>query len=220
MTAPFEPKFYELPDELAIFPLTGALLLPHGRLPLNIFEPRYLNMILDALGTPTRLIGMIQPLSPESEEAKSALYTVGCAGRISSFSETEDGRLLITLSGVCRFRIQEELAERKGYRRVRPDWQSFAKDFETQGEVTLDRERLLTALKDYFKAEGIGANWEAIEHTPNDRLVTSLAMICPFEPSEKQALLEAPNLDKCAELMTALIEMALLNQDGGEPARH
>lgn len=220
MTAPFEPKFYELPPELAVFPLTGALLLPHGRLPLNIFEPRYLSMILDALATPTRLIGMVQPIDATSEEASPEIYQIGCAGRISSFSESEDGRLLITLSGVCRFRIVKELPELKGYRRVEPDWQSFATDYETQGPVTLDRPRLLAALKDYFKDQGIGANWDAIEHTPDERLVTSLAMICPFEPSEKQALLEAPTLDKCAELMTALIEMALLEQDGTDIARH
>jgi Lon protease-like protein len=217
MTAPFAPKIHELPKEMPIFPLGGALLLPRGRLPLNIFEPRYLSMVQDALAMPTRMIGMIQPLG--EQEGDAGLYRVGCGGHISSFSETEDGRLLITLTGICRFTIQAELRERHGYRAVTPDWHEFTGDFEEELEADIDRPRLLTALKDYFKHHNIDANWEAIDHTPDDRLVTSLAMICPFEASEKQALLEANGLHMRTELMTTMIEMALL-EPGGDIARH
>lgn len=219
MSNPFEPTLSQLPDELPVFPLTGVLLLPRGRLPLNIFEPRYLNMVQDALATSTRLIGMIQPFEPDMSGVPP-LYGIGCAGRIGSFSETEDGRLLITMTGVCRFRVREEIDERNGYRRVRPDWLEFARDFEPDDDAPVDRQRMLIALKDYFKLHGIAANWEAIEHSPDDRLITSLAMICPFEPSEKQALLEARDLAERAALMTALIEMALLEQNIGDAPRH
>jgi Lon protease-like protein len=195
-------------------------LLPRGRLPLNIFERRYLAMTADALGTPVRLIGMIQPLDPESTQRNPPLYKVGCAGRITSFSETEEGRFLITLTGVCRFTVASELEIVKGYRRAVPRWDDYAGDFADAEISDLDRPRLLGALKDYFKLHGIAANWEAIEQTPDERLVTSLAMICPFEPSEKQALLEAGDLTARTALMTTLIEMALLEHSGGEPARH
>ncbi len=219
MTAPFAPKIHELPKEMAIFPLGGALLLPRGRLPLNIFEPRYLSMVQDALAMPARMIGMIQPVEAAAAEGEPGLYRVGCGGHISSFSETEDGRMLITLTGICRFTIINELRERNGYRAVAPDWQEFISDFEEELEADIDRPRLLTALKEYFKHHNIDANWDAIDHTPDDRLVTSLAMICPFEDSEKQALLEANGLHMRTELMTTMIEMALL-EPGGEIARH
>lgn len=218
--SPLEPTFEDLPAELPIFPLTGVLLLPRGRLPLNVFERRYLAMTADALGTPVRLIGMIQPLDPENTQRNPPLYKVGCAGRITSFSETDEGRFLITLAGVCRFAVASELDIVKGYRRVVPRWDDYASDFADAEITDLDRPRLLGALKDYFKLHGIAANWEAIEQTPDERLVTSLAMICPFEPSEKQALLEAGDLTARTALMTTLIEMALLEHSGGEPARH
>ncbi len=217
-----EATLENLPSELPIFPLSGVLLLPRGRLPLQIFEPRYLAMTRDALGTPQRLIGMIQPTEKETirPDNNPPLYKVGCAGRITSFSETDEGRFLVTLTGVRRFTVVEELALHEGYRRVVPRWDDFARDVADQPTVELDRTRLLGGLKDYFKAHGIAANWEAIEQAPDDRLVTSLAMICPFEPSEKQALLEAADLTACAQLMTTLIEMALLAHKGGDPARH
>ena len=217
--SPLETTFEDLPSELPIFPLSGVLLLPRGRLPLQIFEKRYLAMTRDALGAPQRLIGMIQPLEKETTQRNPPVYKIGCAGRITSFSETDDGRFLITLTGVCRFTVVEELEITKGYRRAVARWDDFARDFDDQ-PVELDRTRLLGGLKDYFRANGIAANWEAIEQAPDDRLVTSLAMICPFEPSEKQALLEAADLKACAGLMSTLIEMALLAHKGGEPARH
>jgi len=217
--SPLETTFEDLPSELPIFPLSGVLLLPRGRLPLQIFEKRYLAMTRDALGAPQRLIGMIQPLEKGTTPRNPPIYKIGCVGRITSFSETDDGRFLITLTGVCRFAVVEELELIKGYRRAVARWDDFARDVVDQ-PVELDRARLLGGLKEYFRANGIAANWEAIEQAPDDRLVTSLAMICPFEPSEKQALLEAADLKACAQLMTTLIEMALLAHKGGEPARH
>lgn len=220
--SPFDPTFDRLPRELPVFPLPGVLLLPRGRLPLNIFEPRYLAMVEDALGA-DRMIGMIQPTDPASRAKAPPLYETGCAGRITSFSETEDGRLLITLTGVCRFVALRELPCGRGYRRVQPAWERFAGDLNGEAQGAIDRERLVGGLKGYFKAQGISANWEAIDGTPDERLVTSLAMICPFEASEKQALLEAPDLTERAKLLIALIEMAILDGhegDGAGPPRH
>ncbi|HEV8679140.1 MAG TPA: LON peptidase substrate-binding domain-containing protein [Stellaceae bacterium] len=203
-----------LPEILAIFPLAGVLLLPHGRLPLNIFEPRYLAMTRDALGG-ERLIGMVQPNDPalggpNSDDMNPPIYPVGCAGRITSFSETNDGRFLITLTGVSRFRIREELPLLSGYRRVVPDWRPFAHDRDRPGRAGFDRERLVRGLRSFFSARQISADWEAIDKAPGEYLVTSLAMACPFAPSEKQALLEAADPDARAELLTTLVEMAAL----------
>lgn len=218
--SPLEPTFEDLPAELPIFPLSGVLLLPRGKLPLRIFERRYLAMTQDALGAPQRLIGMLQPLDKADTQRNPPVYKVGCAGRITSFSETDEGQYLITLTGVCRFTITSELELVRGYRRVTANWDAFGGDFGEPATVDVDRTKLLNGLKDYFKLHGIAANWEAIEQTPDDRLVTSLAMICPFEPSEKQALLEAGDLSARAQLMTTLIEMALLEHKGGDAARH
>jgi uncharacterized protein len=201
-----------LPDILPIFPLTGILLLPRGRLPLNIFEPRYLAMTRDALGG-ARLIGMVQPSDPQDDNRGGGgpnppVYPVGCAGRVTQFSETDDGRYLLTLTGVSRFRIKEELQLLDGYRRVVPDWQPFAHDRERSGRPEFDRERLIRGLKNYFAQRQIQADFEAIEKAPGEYLVTSLAMACPFAPSEKQALLEAIDPDERARLLTTLVEMA------------
>jgi Lon protease-like protein len=218
---PFDPVFEELPATIPVFPLTGVLLLPRGKLPLNIFEPRYLNMTLDAMGTACRMIGMIQPSDGESRGKNPELYRVGCAGRITSFNESEDGRLLVTLSGVCRFKIGDELELHRGYRQVKPDWSAFADDLAEEPSVKIDRTRLLQGLRDFFKMQGITANWDAIEQSPDERLVTSLAMVCPFAPIEKQALLEASGTADRAAQMIAMIEMAVLSQTGdGEMARH
>ncbi|MBV8166967.1 MAG: LON peptidase substrate-binding domain-containing protein [Alphaproteobacteria bacterium] len=218
--SPLEPAFEDLPAALAIFPLSGVLLLPRGKLPLRIFEKRYLAMTQDALGSPLRLIGMVQPLDKADTQRNPPIYKIGCAGRITSFSETDEGQYLITLTGLCRFAITSELELVKGYRRVTASWDAFAGDVGDPVGLEVDRTRLLGGLKDYFKLHGIAANWEAIEQTPDERLVTSLAMICPFEPSEKQALLEAGDLSARAQLMTTLIEMALLEHKGGDAARH
>lgn len=218
---PFDPAFEELPATIPVFPLTGVLLLPRGKLPLNIFEPRYLNMTLDAMGTACRMIGMVQPSDSESRGKNPELYRVGCAGRITSFNESEDGRLLVTLSGICRFKIAEELELHRGYRQVKADWSAFADDLIEEPSIAIDRARLLQGLRDFFKMQGITANWDAIEQSPDERLVTSLAMVCPFAPIEKQALLEASGTADRAAQMIAMIEMAVLGQAGdGEMARH
>ena len=210
-----------LPDLIPIFPLPGVLLLPRGRLPLNIFEPRYLAMTRDALAG-ERLIGMIQPLDPVLREENPPLYRTGCAGRITAFSETEDGRHLITLTGVSRFQVREELPLRDGYRRVVPDWSAYADDLDGAAEPDFDRDRLVRGLRAFFQRHAIAADWEAIMKTPGERLVTSIAMICPFAPSEKQALLEAPSLDERARLLAAIVEMAAAGppQDGADGPRH
>jgi len=209
-----------LPAILPIFPLTGVLLLPRGRLPLNIFEPRYLAMTRDALAG-ERMIGMVQPSNPAGSGSNPPVYPTGCAGRITSFAETEDGRFLITLTGTSRFRIREELPLLEGYRRVVPEWREFARDLENEDEAGFDRDRLLRGLRAYFRQHQISADWDAVTAVPGERLVTSIAMICPFEPSEKQALLEAPDLDERARLLTTIVEMAVLNRPSdGAGARH
>ena len=206
--APFAARLADLPAEIAVFPLSGALLLPRGRLPLNIFEPRYLAMTQDALSN-GRLFGMVQPdARAKPGETGAGLYRIGCLGRISSFSETDDGRLLITLIGVTRFRIAEELPLASGgYRRVRADYTDFVTDLLEAEPAPLDRAALLGALRPYFQARGIEANWDAVEQTPDALLVTMLAMVCPFDPPEKQALLEATEGPERAEMLVALLRM-------------
>jgi uncharacterized protein len=207
-----------LPRILPIFPLTGVLLLPRGQLPLNIFEPRYLAMMRAALAG-DRLIGMVQPIDPGAWGDNPPVYLTGCAGRVTSFAETEDGRFLITLTGTCRFRIHEELRLLDGYRRIVPNWSEFAHDLKSEDETGFDRERLMRGLRGYFQQHRISADWDAVTSVPGERLVTSIAMICPFEPSEKQALLEAADLDQRARLLTAIVEMAVLRQPSAG-ARH
>lgn len=202
------PRPEDLPETFPVFPLTGALLLPQGRLPLNIFEPRYLAMTDDALAA-GRLFGMIQP-DPQAPAAATgpALYRIGCLGRLSSFSETEDGRYLVTLAGVIRFAVAEECPPRHGYRRVRADFTRFAADLDpAAGAGGYDRPALLGALRAYFGHRGIEANWEAIDSMADDPLVTTLCMACPFEPAEKQALLEAPTPAERAGALSALLQM-------------
>ena len=204
-----------LPEIIPIFPLTGVLLLPRGRLPLNIFEPRYLAMTKDALGG-ERLIGMVQPSDPQQDDNRGKgatnppVYPVGCAGRITAFAETEDGRYAITLTGMSRFRIKQELPLLSGYRRVVADWAPFAQDRDAAAEADFDREGFARALKGYFAQRQISADWEAIEKAPAEHLLTSIAMLCPFAPNEKQALLEAADLAERARLLVALIEMATI----------
>lgn len=232
---PFDPGFEQLPRVIPVFPLTGILLLPGGRLPLNVFEPRYLAMTRAALAEEYRIIGMIQPLEPDPDDNRGVgrsardgeappLYKVGCAGRIVAFGETEDGRYMLTLSGLCRFEIAEEMTPKDGYRRVLADYHRFRRDLTGEAdagtEAQVDRDRLLAALKHYFDHRGISVDWKAIEAAPDDRLVTSLAMTCPFAPSERQALLEAPTLAARARTMTALLEMAAAEGGGASGARN
>jgi Lon protease-like protein len=205
-----------LPAEIAVFPLSGALLLPEGRLPLNIFEPRYLAMAEDSLAA-GRMFGMVQP-DPAAPRggAGPGLYRIGCLGRLTSFAETEDGRFLVTLTGMIRFRVAEELATRRGYRRVRADYGPFHADLEPAASPALDRPALLAALQPFFRLRGIEANWEAVEQTADAELVTTLAMVCPFEVPEKQALLEAATPADRAAMLIALLQMGVHGTASGD----
>jgi Lon protease-like protein len=211
----FRTRFEDLPASFAVFPLPGVLLLPRGRLPLNIFEPRYLAMIEDALAN-SRMFAMIQPdeTLPETPNGP-ALYRVGCLGRLSSFSETDDGRLLITLTGVARFSIASEIDMRRGYRRVIGDFSRYQADMNDSDDTALDREGLLDALRGYFARRGVEPNWDAINRLADEALVLTLAMVCPFEPIEKQALLEAPSEPERADTLLALLRMGAAEPGGG-----
>ena len=220
-SSPTSVPDHGLPSEFPVFPLEGALLLPRGRLPLNVFEPRYLAMTEDALAQ-GRVLGMVQP-NPSLAGTPNgpALYRVGCLGRLSSFSETDDGRFLITLTGLARFSIIEELPRRRGYRRVRADLSGFADDLDVHGGGSgFDRAELLDALRAYFARRGFEANWEAIEQMEDESLVVTLAMVCPFAPAEKQALLEADSpADRAQALLTLLAIDAHDFDDGDGPSR-
>jgi Lon protease-like protein len=210
----------DLPETIPVFPLSGALLLPRGRLPLNIFEPRYLAMVDDAMRG-GRIIGMIQPDEAKGgSTAAPALYDAGCAGRIVSYEETGDGRYLITLSGISRFRIREELAVATPYRQCRVDYTPFGEDFTANsGDAEVDRDALLRTLASYLEANKIEADWSGIREAPIEALVNGLSMMSPYGAREKQALLEAPDLKTRAELLIAVTEIALAEsgEDGEKP---
>ncbi|MGH6788509.1 MAG: LON peptidase substrate-binding domain-containing protein [Pseudolabrys sp.] len=210
----------DLPEVIPVFPLPGALLLPRGQMPLNIFEPRYLAMIDDALRDGSRLIGMIQPDARHPEPAdKPPLYKVGCVGRITQLAESGDGRYLLELTGVARFRIEQELNVATAYRQCRVTFAPFHDDFiARKGENAVDREALLVTLRDFLKANDLKADWDGIEKAPNEALVNALAMMSPYGPAEKQALLEAPDLKTRAEVLIALTEIDLAKKNTvGEP---
>lgn len=212
--AAFHPRAEDLPAEFPVFPLPGALLLPRGKLPLNIFEPRYKAMVEDSLGL-GRMFAMIQP-DPKQPETPNGphLFQIGCLGRLSSFSETDDGRFLITLTGLVRFRIEREVDMHRGYRRVRGDFGPFLADLDlSPRETGLDRDAILTALKAYFTQRNVDANWDAINRMDDDTLVVTLGMACPFEPAEKQALLEAGNDTDRAAILLALLQMGAAGPD-------
>ena len=233
----FDPEFDQLPMRIPIFPLSSALLLPGGQLPLNIFEPRYLAMVRHALATPTRLIGMVQPLdhhaggnSANDNIAKidganddgadaAGLFETGCAGRLSFFQESDDGRFVIALNGVCRFhRLRNEL-DPNGFLLADVDWQPFANDLRIDVSA-LDRDPLIKVMKRYFDMKGFETDWTQIENSDNHQLLATLSMICPFEVAEKQALLEADSMAKRADLLIAMMEIALHDETGGNDARH
>ena len=200
MTTKPRQTFDDLPEELPIFPLSGVLLLPRGQLPLNIFEPRYIAMVDEAIKS-HRLIGMVQARDD------GTLYTVGCAGRITSYNETADGRYEIVLTGICRFKIKDELDQRNGYRRALTRWNEYKSDMEPMGCLDMDRGKLRGLLKNYFEQQGLTCSWEAVDKAADEKLITSLAMICPFDAKEKQALLEAPCCKERARLFMTLLEM-------------
>jgi Lon protease-like protein len=210
----------DLPGIIPVFPLPGALLLPRGQMPLNIFEPRYLAMIDDALRDGHRLIGMIQPDSRQAgPPAHPPLYKVGCAGRITQLAESGDGRYLLELTGVARFRIEEELHVKTDYRQARVTYAPFAGDFvPRKGEDDVDRDALMRALTAFMKANDMKADWQDIERASNEVLVNALSMMSPYGPPEKQALLEAPDLKMRAEILVAITEIELAKKNTeGEP---
>ena len=211
----------DLPEVIPVFPLPGALLLPRGQMPLNIFEPRYLAMVDDAMRDGHRLIGMIQPdpTHPGSEQ-KPTLFKIGCVGRITQLAESGDGRYLIQLTGIARFRIKEELDVTTPYRQCRVSFVPFADDFSARlGEDAVDRKAVLAALSDFLKANDLKADWAGIESASNEALVNALAMMSPYDPAEKQAMLEAPDLKTRAEILVAVTEIALAkaNTEGDPP---
>lgn len=199
----------DLPKVISVFPLTGALLLPRGELPLNIFEPRYLAMIDDAMKS-HRIIGMIQPEEATSFRDVPGLLQVGCAGRITQLAETGDGRYLLTLTGIARFRIAEEIPAMTPYRQCRVDFTDFLSDFTPSvGESAVDRNSVLKTLRDFAEANQLAIDWTSIHEAPNEALVNALAMMSPYGPKEKQALLEAPDLKARAEVLVAITEIEL-----------
>jgi len=203
----FETRFEDLPALLPIFPLTGVLLLPRGRLPLNVFEPRYLALTQHALAH-GRLLGMVQPQEDQGDAGDPPLYRTGCAGRIVEFAETPDGRFLVTLKGVARFDIASEPPRQNSFRQVQADWQPWRDDLE-EDERGVDRDRMIAALAPFFDRHGITTDSDVLASAPIEHLVNSLAMACPFSPREKQALLEARRTGERAKILTALVEMSV-----------
>ena len=209
----------DLPEVIPVFPLSGALLLPRGQMPLNIFEPRYLAMIDDAMRDGHRLIGMIQPdPGHPAPQDKPALYKTGCVGRITQLAESGDGRYLIQLTGIARFRIEQEMEVTTAYRQCRVNYFPFANDFTARlGEEEVDRKAVLQALTAFLKANNLKTDWEGIENAPNEALVNALAMMSPYGAAEKQALLEAPDLKTRAEILIAVTQIELAKKStGGE----
>ncbi len=206
----------DLPETIPIFPLPGALLLPRSRLPLHLFEPRYLAMFEDALKTSHRLIGMVQP-NPGKDRSDTALHMIGCAGRISQFSETEDGRYMITLAGVSRFRMSSEVDGFTPYRRAKVSWEGFDRDLGPEDEDHgFDRDNFMKLLERYFEARDLRTDWESLMDADDELLINSLSMLLGFEPEDKQALLEAPRLSTRRETLVTLIEYDLRGGDERE----
>lgn len=201
-------RIKDLPDIIPVFPLPGALLLPRARLPLHLFEPRYLAMLDDALKTPSRLIGMVQPCDASGN--KFGLQHIGCAGRVTQFSETEDGRYMITLAGVSRFEVRDEVEGFTPYRRCEVSWDNYSPDLDgAERDVSFDRSSFLDLLDRYFDAMDLSADWDTLKDAEDELLINSLSMLLEFDPEDKQALLEAKSLTQRRETLVTLIEYAL-----------
>lgn len=203
----------EFPDLIPVFPLPGALLLPRARLPLHIFEPRYIAMLEDCMKTPHRLIGMVQPRrAPDGEDR---WHAIGCAGRMTAFSETEDGRYMVTLAGVSRFRIRQEVSGFTPYRRAEVEWGDFSRDCGgEEHDGRFDRDAFFPLLERFFAHHALSTDWSSLKEADDEMLINSLSMLCPFEPDEKQALLEAPSLPTRRETLVTLMEFALHGGEG------
>jgi len=204
----------DMPETIPIFPLPGALLLPRARLPLHLFEPRYLTMLDDSLKTPERLIGMVQPNRVPGRDAGPGLHTIGCVGRVTQFSETEDGRYMVTLSGVSRFRVIEEVEGFTPYRRAKVSWSGFERDKgPSETDDGFNRDTFMNLLSRYFAAQELQTDWESLKEADDELLINSLSMLLGFEPEDKQALLEAPSLSTRRETLVTLIEYAMRGGD-------
>lgn len=204
---PFFPKFSDLPPALPLFPLAGAVVMPGVQLPLNIFEPRYLSLVADALAS-NHLIGMIQPTSETLMDETPEIHRVGCAGRITSYSETPDGRIILVLTGVCRFQVTREIEEHNGYRRARVDWERFAADYHGDEQRIPDRPGFLGSLKTYCQLHGVEIPWDDIEKLADQELTNLLCAHLPLSPEDKQALIETLPTTERAVLMRGLLDMA------------
>ena len=208
----------DLPQIIPVFPLPGALLLPRARLPLNLFEPRYLAMLEDVLKTPHRLIGMIQPVEGPDTSSSGRMHQIGCAGRVTSFTETDDGRYVISLTGISRFRVVEEIEGFPPYRRVKPDWSSFNRDLGgSEEDEGFNRQAFLKLLARFFESARLSSDWDSLKEADEELLINSLSMLCPFDAEEKQALLEAPSLTTRRETLVTLMEFALRSGDDDVP---
>ena len=217
MRNPFSPTIEDLPSVIPLFPLNGAVVLPHGQLPLNIFEPRYLSMIFDALAGP-RLVGMVQPLHGEEGDCPD-VHSTGCAGRIVSFSETRDGRVLVVLSGVSRFDIEDELELYRGYRRARVSWSRFIHDLDDE-KINIDHDRLISSAKSYLESRQLAIEWDSFDSLELPELVDTLAVSLPFSSREKQGLVETLIIQDRCELLNALCEFAVERAIQGEDRTH
>ena len=216
----FSPQPDDMPEVLPVFPQHNVLLLPGGRMPLNMFEPRYLEMVRDQLATPLRLIGIVQSAPGREKGASAPLRETGCAGKIIHFTEHDD-RYLLMLAGTCRFTISDEIDPRNGYRRVRPDWSSHLQDLylDQKDYPKIDRPLLKRKLRAYLERMGLSANWEAIGTTEDPALITSLAMMCPFSAEEKQALLEADCPPELTKMLYSLLDFGIHEGNPSE-SRH
>ncbi len=209
--SPFMPTFEHLPETLPIFPLPNAIVMPGSNLPLNIFEPRYLNMFQDVMKT-HQLIGMVQP---KNDEPVPEIFDIGCGGRITRYHETYDGRLEINLSGICRFKIIEELSTTRGYRLIRPDWQAFEVDYQLPDIPVHDEKYLINTLKHYFDYKNMQADWEILEKLDADELINSMIAILPLSVEEKQSLIEAETFIERLQYFCAILESSFRASNSG-----
>jgi Lon protease-like protein len=216
---PFTPAFSDLPEQLPIFPLPGIAVMPGTQLPLNIFEPRYLRMVFDVLAT-HRMIGMVQPEPESGDDHTPPVYRTGTAGRITSFSETKDGRLMILLTGICRFQIREELADERPYRSVIADWSRFSSDYEESEESIPDRTALFSALRAYCDKNQVDIAWKQAEELEDQALIDLLMVHLPLGVQEKQALIECIGLNDRTRLLQGLLDMSNAHEGGSTAMRH
>ncbi len=214
--SPFSPKFSELPSTLPVFPLQHVIVMPGAELPLNIFEPRYLRMVDDAMRT-HRMIGMVQP-DPLGHGDPLPLYGTGCAGRITSYSETTDGRIVLTLTGLIRFHVKQELSSIRGYRVVIPGWEDFASDLNFDSPEILDRGHFVEVLHQFLQERNLEVDWQALEQLSDMTLVHILATLLPLDGADKQTILETMDLNQRADALLASLEIS--SQQGGKPLRH